>query len=629
LLTHRGPDDYGEQWIDGGEVIGGLASRRLAILDLSPAGHMPMSNDDATVWIAYNGEVYNFPEIRDELCSQGLHFRSHGDTEVVLRAYERYGPDAVSRLQGIFAFAVWDGPRRRLLLARDRFGIKPLYVHETSDAIYFASEVKALFAFPRVPRAPDLLGLDGAVTFMGVPGDRTGFHRIRRLPPSHYLLWADGRSQTYRYDQLNFGGERAASTMAFPEAVDAVRTTLRQAVRRQMVSDVPVGAFLSGGLDSSLLVGLMARETSRPVRTYTIAYRQEDQNWERGASESGYARLVAERFGTEHREIVVEPRVTDLLPKIVWHLDEPVGDPAAVSTFLISEAARTDVTVLLAGQGADEVFAGYHFYAAHVYADAWARLPHPVGVTLGEVAQWALLAASRVAPGALPGRLLAIRRFADLITRHAYRSPAARHAAYHAYQSPTGKAGLYTSDFAAALGGYDAEEAYRGRYDEPAARSILNRLLYMDLRTHLPDLILNYTDKLGMGASVEVRVPFLDEPLVQLASTLPSEWKLHGRTGKYILREAARGIVPDAILTRRKAPFGVPVRGWLRRDLVPLVDDLLSERQVKRRGLFNYPAVRETITRSRLSLGTSAHQMWALLMLELWFQVFIDRTITP
>jgi asparagine synthase (glutamine-hydrolysing) len=629
LLTHRGPDDSGEQWFDAGDYAGGLASRRLSIQDLSAAGHMPMASDDGLTWIAYNGEIYNFPELRERLVGEGASFRSSGDTEVILRAYERYGPDAVALLNGMFAIAIWDGRRRRLLLARDRFGIKPLYVHEGAGDLHFASEIKALLAFPSVPRQPDMVALDGAVTFMGVPGDRTGFQGIRRILPSHYLIWEDGRSQVQRYAQVDFTQEESTAVRPFGEAVTELRGVLERAVRRQMISDVPVGAFLSGGLDSSLLVALMARATTRPIRTYTITYRNEDQRWERGQSEARYARLVAERFGTDHQEIVVNPTVLDLLPKIVWHLDEPVGDPAAVSTLLISQAARSEAKVLLAGQGADEVFAGYHFYQAHRYADRYARLTGPVGSPLGAAIQGALLAASRLAPGSLAGRTLAVRRFADMVTRHARLSPGARHAAYHAYFTPADKARLYSPAFAAAITGHDAADHYAQLFTEASGRSTLNRLLYMDLRSHLPDLILNYGDKLGMAASIELRVPFLDHELVDFAARVPAAWKLHGGTGKHILREAARGLVPDEILARRKAPFGVPVRGWLRRDLVPLVDELLSEQSVTERGLFNYPAVRDTIRLSRRSLGTSAHQMWTLLTLELWFRIFIDRTMTP
>jgi len=396
-----------------------------------------------------------------------------------------------------------------------------------------------------------------------------------------------------------------------------------------MISDVPVGAFLSGGLDSSLLVAFMARASSQRVRTFTIVYREGDQRWERGASEGPYARLVAERFGTEHREIVVEPRVIDLLPKITWHLDEPVGDPAAISTYLISEAARRDVKVLLAGQGADEVFAGYHFYTAHRYSTMFGHLPRPIGSLTGNAIQAALGAASRVAPGSLAGRALAVRRFADMITRNAYLGPAARHAAYHAYFTSDAKARLYSREFSASLNGSRPADRYMRHFDEAASSATLNKLLYMDLRTHLPDLILNYSDKLGMAASVELRVPFLDNEVVDFAGGIPADWKLHGSTGKHILREAVRGIVPDEVLTRRKAPFGVPVRGWLRKDLVPLVDDLLSEESVRRRGLFNYDAVKQTIEMSRRSLGTSSHQMWTLLTLELWFRIFIDRTVSP
>lgn len=627
IITHRGPDDGGDQRFESGDYAGAIASRRLSILDLSDAGHMPMSSPDGRTWIAYNGEVYNFAEIRRRLMDEGETFHSTGDTEVVLRAYQRYGPEFVTLLNGIFAIAIWDDAQQRLVLVRDRFGIKPMYVHEKNSAIHFASEIKALLEFPSVSREPDFAAIDGAVTFMGVPGERTGFAGIRKLLPSHFLVWQNGTSTVTRYADVEYSETETATS--FSDAAIQLRDVMQRAVQRQMISDTPVGAFLSGGLDSSLVVAFMAGATSRPVTTYTIVYRDEDQRWERGGSEAWYARLVADRFGTDHHEVVVEPKVIDLLPKIAYHLDEPVGDPAAVSTYLISEAAGRDVKVLLAGQGADEIFAGYHYYAAQRYSSLYARVPRPLGSMFGRALSRSIDGFSRVAPATVAGRALAAGRFADLVTRNAYLAPGARHVAYHSYVGAEMKQGLYTHEFLASMNGSRPADSYLQHYDRAGDAEVLNRLLYMDLRTHLPDLILNYTDKLGMAASKELRVPFLDHEVVSFAARLPSRWKLHGSTGKHILREAMRDVLPSEILKRRKAPFGVPVRAWLRKDLLPMVNELLSEESVKRRGLFHYPAVREIIDRSRRSLGVSAHQTWTLLTLEIWFRTFIDRTMSP
>jgi len=373
----------------------------------------------------------------------------------------------------------------------------------------------------------------------------------------------------------------------------------------------------------------MARATDKPVETYTIVYRQQDQKWERAGSEAPYARMVAQSVGASHHEIVVEPNIADLLPKIVWHLDEPIGDPASISTYLICKSAPDHLKVLLAGQGADEVLAGYHFYTAHRYSDWYCRIPPFIGKPLSHGMQALLLDLSRITPRDWPGRILAVRRYADLITRNAYLPPGLRHAAYHAYFTPEEKSHLYSAEFQQAIGISNGVLYYHRLFDSQVGQPMLNRYLFVDMRTHLPDLILNYTDKLGMAASVEVRVPFLDNELVDFVSCLPPHLKLNGSRGKYLFRQAMRGILPDSILKRRKVPFGVPMRGWLRRDLRPMIDNLLSESNIRRRGYFDYKGVQKVIRDSQDSLGTSSHQVWGLLMLELWHQVFIDRTITP
>ncbi|HEX2450381.1 MAG TPA: asparagine synthase (glutamine-hydrolyzing) [Gemmatimonadales bacterium] len=620
-IAHRGPDDAGACWWTHQDYSVGLASQRLAILDLSPAGRMPMSNPAGTVWIVYNGEVYNFRELRRELEARGHTFHSSGDTEVVLRLYETEGPGFIRRLNGIFAFAIWDARNGTLMLGRDRFGVKPLYYQATSGDLFFASEIGALFAFPGVRREVDPAAIAAAATYLGAPGSGTGFRDVHKLEPAHYLLWRDGAVSRHRYWELIFDAPRRGD-----EALLAAefRDLLGRVVRRQMVSDVPLGAFLSGGLDSSALVAMMARASDRPVTTYTIAYRQEDQRWERAASEAPYARLMAESVGAEHHEIVVDPEVVSLLPTIVRHLEEPVGDPAAISTYLICRAARPQLTVLLAGQGADEVLAGYHFYQAEQLAARYGRVPRALGQPVARIGQEALYQASRIAPGGWAGRVLGARRFADLIGRNAYLSPAERHAEFHAYFPRSGRRRLFTPEFAHAVGESPGQNHYLALFGRPTGQPVLNRQLYTDLGTHLPDLILNYSDKLSMAASVELRVPFLDNELVEFASRLPPGLKLRGGTGKYLFRRAMEPVLPPAILRRRKMPFGVPIRSWLRHELRPMVDELLAESVVRRRGYFEPAEVQRIVADSRESLGASAHQVWALLMLELWHRTFID-----
>jgi asparagine synthase (glutamine-hydrolysing) len=621
-IAHRGPDDAGVEWFRHGEVHVGLASRRLAILDLSPSGHMPMANADGRIWIVFNGEIYNFRELRAELEAAGRRFHSTGDTEVVLQGYEAHGLDFIARLNGMFALAIWDARSGELVLARDRLGIKPLYVHRRGHDLFFGSEIKALLALPGVPRAPDLPGILGALTFLGVPGTGTGFEGIEKLAPGHTVVWRDGQVATRPFWELTFPADRGDADPA--RLAEELRALLGRVVGRQMISDRPVGAFLSGGLDSSVLVALMARHSDHPVDAYTITYRAADQRWERMGSEAQYARLVAQSVGANHREILLEPDIAELLPRIAYHLDEPVGDPAAISTYLICAAAREHSTVLLAGQGADELFAGYHFYTAERMAEVYGRLPSPLGRPLASLGQALLLWASRMAPATMAGRLLAARRFGRQITVHAYDAPAARHAALRAYFDRDALLRLVGPDLRETALRDEAGLFYRTLYEQAPARSPLNRQIAVDMRTHLPDLILNYSDKLSMAASVELRVPFLDNEVVDFAGRLAAGQKLRGLEGKATLRDAVRPLLPPPILSRRKMPFGVPIRGWLRRDLAPMVDDLLSDAVVQRRGYFDPPAVRAVIRDSRESVGTSAHQVWALLMLELWHREFID-----
>lgn len=624
MIAHRGPDDRGSEWWTRGDYCIGMASRRLAIQDLTSAGHMPMASQDRSVWLTYNGEVYNFQDLRDELVRKGYTFRSTGDTEVLIALYQEEGVDFIKRLNGIFAFALWDARKGRLMLGRDRFGIKPMYYHEAGGELWFASEIKALFCFQSVPRTVDPSAIEAALTYLGVPANRTGFRDIYKLLPGHYLLWQDGDTQVRSYNEITF--RPLSGNVDEASLVEELRGILERVIRRQMVSDVPVGVFLSGGLDSSAIAAMMARVSNRPVESYTIVYRQQDQKWERAGTEAPYAELVARQIGANHHEILVEPDVVSLLPEIAWHLDEPIGDPAAISTYLICKEARRQLTVLLAGQGADEIMAGYHFYAAHQYADFYQHIPASIGRPLAYGLQAGLHGLSQIVPDSMSGRVLAVRRYADLITRHAYLSPGMRHTAFHTYFSPEAKQALYTPAFKQTLDQAHEYSYYQQLFESLHGTATLNKYLLMDMRTHLPDLILNYTDKLGMAASAEVRVPFLDDELVAFANRLPVDMKLHGTNGKYLFRRAMRGILPTTILRRRKVPFGVPIRGWLRQDLRPLIDTLLSERAVRQRGYFNYPVVKQIIDDSRRSLGTSAHQVWGLLMLELWHRVFIDRS---
>ncbi|MFN8557635.1 MAG: asparagine synthase (glutamine-hydrolyzing) [Dehalococcoidia bacterium] len=620
-IVHRGPDDGGIYVSPDG--VAGLGNRRLAILDLSPAGHMPMLSADGALALTYNGEIYNYPELRREIVARGGHYRSNGDTEALLHLYRSDGPDFVRKLNGIFAFALWDGARRRLLLARDRMGVKPLYYAETARGLIFASEIKSLLAVPELAVAPDPDAVHAALTFGWVPAPLTGFAGVRKLPPGHLLLWDDGRTTLRRYWDLPVRHERDGRRRRAADWVEEFRDTFNRAVRRQQLSDVPVGAFLSGGLDSSAIVAAMTG-AGQALRTFTIAYRREDQSLEQVGDETGYARLVAERFGCEHTAITVRPEMTDLLPRLVWHMDEPLSDPAAIGTYIIAAAARPDVTVLLSGQGADELLAGYRTYSSHLLADRLGRLP--VALRRGLLAGADIIPHLRPsAPGLSRGLMLAAHRYLANLARNGGLPAAERHAAYHTFMDGPERARLIAPAFAERLAGRDPLRWHR-RYDRQfAGAHPLDRRLYVDLKTFLPERNLLYADKMGMAASAEIRVPFLDNELVDLAARMPASLKLRGLTGKYVLRAAMRDTLPHAVLHRRKAGFGAPIRRWLMDDLRPMLDDLLSDERVRRRGYFRPEEVRRLRRQAEHGLGNSAQQLWILLTLEIWHQVFFDQ----
>jgi asparagine synthase (glutamine-hydrolysing) len=625
MIGHRGPDDSGLQTWRRGDWEVGFANRRLAIVDLTAAGRMPMASPSGNAWITYNGEVYNQHVLRAELEARGMRFRSHTDTEVVAALVERDGPESVGRLNGIFGFALWDNESGRLLLARDRFGIKPLYIAERRDALYFASELKALLCFPDVDAVPDLADVCRAVLFQSIPGQGTGFRGIRKLPPGHLLQWRDGRIGITGY------WDPVYAPVPRPEAalVEELRERLFASVRRQLMSDVPVAAFLSGGLDSSAVVAAMAATSSDRVRTFTIAYSPDDGRWEQTPSEAPYARAVARQFGCDYQEIVPRADVCALLPKVVWHLDEPVAEPAAISTYLISAAAKPHATVLMSGQGADELMAGYRLYAFQRLAHAYGRVPRGLRRRVLTPGLGAALAVGAAVAGRRRGLLLAARRHALAIADGSDDSAWVRHIRFRSAFGGAELEALLTPAVREVLAESDPLEQHLAAFRRAERFDGLSQLLYADMRTELVDIILTYADKLGMAASTEVRVPFLDNELVDFALTIPSHMKLRGLTGKYLLKRALEGVLPDHVIWRRKAPFGAPVRAWLRRDLRPLLTELLSDDAVRRRGYFSVAAVHRILSDAEVGRGNSAHQLWVLLTVELWHRVFIDRSISP
>jgi asparagine synthase (glutamine-hydrolysing) len=598
VLRHRGPD--GEGLLIDGAV--GLAHRRLSIVDVA-AGAQPMANEDDTVWIVYNGEVYNHAELRPGLEARGHRYRTRSDTETVLHLWEEEGERCVERLQGMFAFALWDRARGRLCLARDRLGIKPLYYMVDGGELLFASEIKAILAASALrPRFNDGV-LPEFLATRFVAGEETFYRGIRKLRPGRTLTWslADGL-QERRYWSLPEAGTRTA--VSFQAAASEVREGLRAAVASHLMSDVPLGLFLSGGIDSSALAALMAPLVKEPIRTFSVAFD------EPGANELPYARLAARAVGAQHREVVVSPReFFEALPKLIWHEDEPIAFTSSVPLYFVSRLARDHVKVVLTGEGADELFLGYNRYRVTAWNDrlgrAWQTLPRPLRAGARRVAE------------ALPGRAgrYAARSFVT-------RPPGARELFYEnfsVFATPMQERLLADPSRLAA---HDPYAEALGYYDG-ASGGPLDRMSAADLQTYLVELLMKQ-DQMSMAASIESRVPFLDTAFVEHAVSLPSHFKLRGWRTKAVLREAVAGLVPAPILTRRKMGFPVPVGRWLRGEFWPLVEELVLGPRAAARGLFDGAALHRLAAEHRAGTVSHAERLWALINLEMWQRVCIE-----
>jgi asparagine synthase (glutamine-hydrolysing) len=623
VQAHRGPDDSGlwERKFPDGSYIG-LGSRRLAILDLSPVGHMPMCNEDRSVWITYNGEIYNFVELRRELESKGHRFASQTDTEVIVHLYEEEGPDCVTRLSGMFAFAICDlrSGSPLLFLARDHFGVKPFYYFHDGERFAFASEIKALLQVPGVEAELDPESLHQYLTYLWVPDPRTMFRRILKLPAGHYATLRGGELKLTQYWDLTFPATDQSYPRSEAELTEEIRERFRRSVEAQMVSDVPIGAFLSAGLDSSSIVAMMCRATRQRVRTYTITFPSKYRVGETTLDDPEVATRLARQLGCENQRIVVEPDVTDLLPRLVWHMDEPTADPAIITAYLVCREARKQATVLLSGVGGDELFAGYRKHVAHYWAQTYSKVPSGVR----GVAEGALAALPSMRGTPLKGRL----RLAKKMARSAALNPIDRFIANCTYFNDSQKDGLYTSELAVASSGWDPAIQHRAAFNRVSNADFLHQMLYLDTKIFMASLNLTYNDKMSMASSVEVRVPFLDRELAEfVAWNVPPHLKLRGsfrRTTKYIFRQAMADILPREVLHQPKAGFAAPVDYWLAHDLKEVVGDLLSTSQVRSRGMFRPEAVQRFVDEHRNGRQDWSMQLWQLVTLELWMQVFLD-----
>jgi asparagine synthase (glutamine-hydrolysing) len=593
-IRHRGPDDEG-LWVGEGVALG---MRRLSIIDLS-TGNQPIHNEDRTVWTVFNGEIYNFRELRRQLEAAGHAFYTASDTEVIVHAYEEWGAAAIERLRGMFGLAIWDARTATLLLARDRIGIKPLHYASAGGRLYFGSEIKSILAAPEVARTLDLDALNHFLSFLYTPSDRSIFRSIRKLPPGHLLTWHAGLARIEQYWRLpadeTFQGSEA-------DAAAQLREVLADAVRSHMISDVPIGAFLSGGIDSSLVVGLMAEASGSRVKTFSIGFN------EPAYDEVAHARRVASHFGTDHHEFTVTPDAVGILDKLVAHFDEPFADPSAIPTWYVSEMARRHVTVVLSGDGGDELFGGYDRYLPNPRVLAFDRYsPRVVRALAGKTAQ-------RLRHGATGKNFL----------RHVARDQRGRFLDTIRFFSADEKPALLSPDVSAALAEPDPEQRLAAHFDRFAALPWASQMMRFDAETYLPEDVLTKVDRMSMAHSIESRVPLLDNQVIGFAASLPAAYKIKDGRRKHILKNVAATLLPAEIVQRPKQGFGVPLSVWFRGNLRELFADTLLSARTVQRGYFQPAFVRQILDEHLSHRRDHAFRLWQLVVFEYWQRAYVD-----
>jgi asparagine synthase (glutamine-hydrolysing) len=598
VIAHRGPDDEGH-YVNERVALG---MRRLSIIDVA-TGHQPISNEDGSVWIVFNGEIYNYRELREWLIARGHTFQTRTDTETIVHLYEEEGERCVEKLRGMFAFAIWDWNQRALFLARDRAGKKPLHYALIGDTFLFGSEIKSLLQYPKIEREVNLEAVSDYLSFGYVPDPATAFQGISKLPPGETLVYKDGRIRTRSY--WDFSYTREAENRGVQDEnvyLEQLRELLAESVRVRLESEVPLGAFLSGGIDSSTVVALMAREMGQPVKTFSIGFN------ESSFDELKFARVTANRFQTDHHEFVVTPDICRLIGEIVWHHDEPFADVSSIPTYVVSKMAREYVTVVLSGDGGDEVFGGYERYAIEKQRGRYEQIP-------GFIRRHVLRRLSRALPQGAYGK-----RFLGNISLDA----GPRYVDSGSYFNEELKKSLLTVEARRALNGYNSASAFERIYDVPTSSAHLDHLMYLDSKLYLPGDILVKVDRMSMANSLETRAPLLDHKLIEFVQTIPASLKLNGLETKYILKRAVTGLIPDEIIHRPKKGFDVPIKHWFNNELREMLDDTLNDRRTRERGYFNQPAVLEILDEHRRGRRDNARQLWEFLMLELWHRAFID-----
>jgi asparagine synthase (glutamine-hydrolysing) len=608
VLRHRGPDEDGV-WLQGNV---GLGQCRLSIIDLSPLGHQPMCNEDGTVWITFNGEIYNYLELRSALLKKGHRFRSQTDTEAIVHLWEEEGERCVERLRGMFAFALWDANQQVLFLARDRMGKKPLFYAPLPDRLLFGSEIKAILQDPDFKRDVDLEAIHHYLAYQSVPAPYCAFKNIHKLPPAHCLLIKNGQGTPRRYWKLSYRQKlQVRGATAIAALQEQIIEQLREAVRIRLMSDVPLGAFLSGGIDSSIIVALMAGLMDQPVKTFSIGFAEDEYN------ELPYARMVAERYGTDHHEFMVTPDAKAIFPELVWHYNEPFADSSAIPTYYVSKLARQYVTVILSGDGGDENFAGYPRYQLQGAYTPQPHYPSLLARLLRPDARWQDFRGQgsswwrerRRLHGLTQERLLYYYRITHF---------------HEGYQAQ-----LYTPELRARLNGVFTVDWLLEKYRQSDATDFLDATLDVDLGLYLPDTLMTKVDIASMAHSLETRAPLLDHHFLEFVASIPPQLKLKdGVTSKYIFKKAVEPYLPTEVIYRKKMGFGVPIDHWFRHELKDMVYEVLLSRRAMERGYFQRGYIETMLTRHHHGESWQ-YLIWNLLMLELWHQMFIDEVLAP
>jgi len=617
-IEHRGRDDEGlftSTAFGEHHLKACLGHRRLSIIDTSAAGHQPFISDDKRYALTYNGEIYNYRDIREQLEAKGERFLTATDTEVLLKAYRLWGEKCLDKLNGMFAFAIWDNVDKVLFAARDRVGLKPFHYALSGNSMVFGSEIKAILASGVVNAELDPQGFDQFLSFLWPVPPHTMFRGIYQLLPGHFLIWKNGSIATTQYWDLDFSVDEKGGSER--EWANRVASTLERVTKLEMVADVPLGAFLSGGIDSTSIVAFMSRHSRSKVSTYTTAISSADLEFDIIPSDVEWARKAAKLFPVDYHETLLKPDVVDLLPKLVWHSDAPVID-MAIPSYLVSEQSRATQKVMLSGMGGDEIFAGYPRQLAMQIAGYTDIVPSAVRRPLMRTVESTLYGGSK-------GRLTAPLRNAKKFARSAAMDFEDRYLGFGTYFTSDMKSRLLSPRMHDATMGFDAYEHHRKYFTDCRDASPLNRLLYVDFKTFMPALNLDTTDRTSMAANLEVRAPFLNRELVELSARVPANLKIKGFKRKFILKKAMESVLPKDIIWRRKAGFSAPIRSWLRGSLRPMVDDLLSAETITKRGLFDPAEVRRIIDANLSGKEDLNLQVFQLLNLEIWMQQFLDK----